>query len=182
MLDNLLLLCVALSPLLEACTCIHLTVHNLLLSQSNHGTSLLLVTWRHPLALPCFSNPAAYPSTNLLVLPSKYNQNITISYYFHCYTITWWITARASCALYATAMPHFILYNFLILFYFWLHWVFVAAHGLSLVVASRGYSSLWCVGFSSQWLLLLRSTGSRHAGFSSCGAWASVVVVHGISC
>ena len=26
--------------------------------------------------------------------------------------------------------------------YFWLHWVFVAARGLSLVAASRGYSSL----------------------------------------
>ena len=34
--------------------------------------------------------------------------------------------------------------------------------------ASRGYSSLRCVGFSLQWLLLLRSIGSRHAGFSSC--------------
>ena len=53
--------------------------------------------------------------------------------------------------------------------YFWLHWVFVAAHSLSLVVASGGYSSLWCTGFSLQWLLLLRSTGSRLAGFSSCG-------------
>ena len=33
-------------------------------------------------------------------------------------------------------------------------------------------SLLWCVGFSLWWLLLLRSTGSRHAGFSSCGSWA----------
>ena len=28
------------------------------------------------------------------------------------------------------------------------------------------------VGFSLRWLLLLQSTGSRRAGFSSCGAWA----------
>ena len=56
--------------------------------------------------------------------------------------------------------------------YFWLRWVFVAACGLSLVAASRGYSSLWCVGFSLRWLLLLRSTGSRRAGFNSCGTWA----------
>ena len=55
------------------------------------------------------------------------------------------------------------------LFYFGLHWVFVAARGLSLVAASGGYSSLWCAGFSLQWLLLLRSTGSRCAGFSTCG-------------
>ena len=39
--------------------------------------------------------------------------------------------------------------------------MFVAAHGLSLVVASRGYSSFWCAGFSLWWLLLLPSTGSR---------------------
>ena len=57
-------------------------------------------------------------------------------------------------------------------FFFWLHWVFIAAHGLSLVVASGGYSSLQCAGFSLWWLLLSRSTGSRHAGFSSCGAQA----------
>ena len=44
--------------------------------------------------------------------------------------------------------------------------------GLSLVAASRGYSSLWCTGFSLQWLLLLWSSGSRHAGFSSCGSRA----------
>ena len=56
--------------------------------------------------------------------------------------------------------------------YFWLCWVFVAAHGLSLVVVSGSYSLLLCVGFSLQWLLLLRSTGSRCAGFSSCGTWA----------
>ena len=56
--------------------------------------------------------------------------------------------------------------------YFWLCWVFVAAGGLSLVAASGGYSSLWCAGFSLQWLLLLQSTGSRCAGFSSCGAQA----------
>ena len=49
----------------------------------------------------------------------------------------------------------------------------VAARRLCLVAASGGCSSLWCVGFSSRWLLLLRSTGSRRAaGFSSCGSRA----------
>ena len=51
-------------------------------------------------------------------------------------------------------------------------WLFVAAHGLSLVAASGGYSLLQCVGFSLRWLLLLRSTGSRHVGFSCCGVQA----------
>ena len=45
----------------------------------------------------------------------------------------------------------------------------VALRGLSLVVASGGYSSLRCVAFSLQWPLLFRSTGSRATGFSSCG-------------
>ena len=71
--------------------------------------------------------------------------------------------------------------------YFLLCWVFVDVHRLSLLAASRGYSSLQCVGFSLWWLLLLRSMGSRHMGFiscgscalerrlSSCGAWASLL-------
>ena len=57
-------------------------------------------------------------------------------------------------------------------FFFWLRWVFVAARRLSLAAASGGYSSLWCACFSLWWLLLLRSTGSRRAGFSSCGTRA----------
>ena len=48
----------------------------------------------------------------------------------------------------------------------------LAARGLSLVVASGSYSLLRCTGFSLQWRLLLRSTGSRHTGFSTCGMWA----------
>ena len=59
--------------------------------------------------------------------------------------------------------------------YLWLRWVFIAARGLSLVVVSRGYSSLQCTGFSLQWFLLLQSMGSRCAGFSSCGARASLL-------
>ena len=46
--------------------------------------------------------------------------------------------------------------------------------GLSLVAASRGTLQLWCAGFSLWWLLLLQSLGSRCAGFSSCGAQASL--------
>ena len=80
----------------------------------------------------------------------------------------------------------YLLLLFLKFIYFWLCWVFVATHGLSLVAASGGYSSLRCVGFSLRWLLLLQSTGSRHAGsvvvargLQSAG---SVVVAHGLSC
>ena len=66
----------------------------------------------------------------------------------------------------------FLKNKFILFIYFWLCWVFVAVHGLSLVVVGRDYSSLWCAGFSLLWLLLLLSTGSRRAGFSSCGTWA----------
>ena len=75
-------------------------------------------------------------------------------------------------------MPHtcffpIAFYKFINLFiYFWLCWVFVAACGLSLVAARGGYSSLRCMGFSLLWLPLLRSTGSRDGGFSSCSMWA----------
>ena len=72
--------------------------------------------------------------------------------------------------------PVFFFFNkfiyLFVCFYFWLHWVFVAACGLSLVAASGVSSSLRCAGFSLQWLLLLQSMGSRHADFSSCGTWA----------
>ena len=62
--------------------------------------------------------------------------------------------------------------NFIYLFiYFWLCWVFVAARGLSLVVASGGTlrcgaRASHCGGFS------LQSMDSRRAGFSSCGSRA----------
>ena len=54
----------------------------------------------------------------------------------------------------------FLYENFFYLFCFWLRWVFTAVHGLSLVVASGDYSSLWCMGLSLQWPLLWLS-GSR---------------------
>ena len=68
--------------------------------------------------------------------------------------------------LFRLLLIYLFIYSFI---YFWLPWVFVAVHGLSLVAVSVGYSLLWCSGFSLQWLPLLWSTGSRCAGFSSCG-------------
>ena len=73
---------------------------------------------------------------------------------------------------------YFKIFIYLYIFYFWLQWVFIVAHGLSLVVASGGYSSLRCAGFSLQWLLLSRSTGSRCTGFSGCGPRA--LLLHGM--
>ena len=68
----------------------------------------------------------------------------------------------------------FFFLNFIYLFYLWLCWVFVSVPGLSPAVANGGHSSSRCAGLSLSRPLLLRSTGSRHAG--------SVIVAHGPSC
>ena len=85
--------------------------------------------------------------------------------------VTWLWTTCSNVVVVFLIM--FFLTIYLSIYYFWLHWVFVAVRGLSLVASSWGYSSLRCVGFSLWWLLLLWSTGSRHAGFSSCGSRVS---------
>ena len=55
--------------------------------------------------------------------------------------------------------------------YFWLQVLLLHAGFLWLQQAG-GYSLLQCMGFSLWWLLLLQSTGSRLAGFSSCSTQA----------
>ena len=65
-------------------------------------------------------------------------------------------------------------FNFYLFYFFWLCWVFVSVRGLSLVAASGGHTSSRCAGLSLSRPLLLRRTGSRHAG--------SAVVAHGLSC
>ena len=70
------------------------------------------------------------------------------------------------------------IWYFVILFLYnlinWLLWVFIAAHGFSLVLSAEGLLSSWGV------------KASQHCGFSCCGAqalssWASVVVSSGLS-
>ena len=56
--------------------------------------------------------------------------------------------------------------------YFWLHCVFVAAHGLSLVAEIGGSSSFQCTGFSLQWLLCTQALELP----------GSVVPAHRLSC
>ena len=67
-----------------------------------------------------------------------------------------------------------VLFCFFKIYLFWLWWVFVAVSGLSPVAVSRGYSSLWCVGFSLRWFLLLRAL--------ALDAQVSAVVANGLSC
>ena len=109
--------------------------------------------------------------------------SLTLFNYFNCILFIFVIPLMCPLLVFLQCLFTFLKNKFIYLFiYFWLSWVFVAAHGLSLVVVSGGYSLLRCAGSPLRWLLLLRSTGSRPAGFSSCGMRASVVVARGLSC
>ena len=72
----------------------------------------------------------------------------------------------------------FYLFTYFYLFftiYFWLHWVFVAVCGPSLVVTSRGYSSLQCVAIASlavEHRLLAQTSVVEAHRLSSCGLQA----------
>ena len=57
---------------------------------------------------------------------------------------------------------------------YWLLWVFITTHKLSLILVRRVYSYLPRAGSSVWRLLLLWSTGCRHAG--------PVLVVYWLSC
>ena len=61
------------------------------------------------------------------------------------------------------------------IYYFWLCWVFVAAYGLSLAVARGSHSLVLALG-----LLLLWSTSSWEAGFSSCSRGAKQLRLMGL--
>ena len=82
-------------------------------------------------------------------------------------TLHHWLSALAPFLLPTQAasdpLPpdYFYHLKFLLLLYFWLHWVFVAACELFSSVASGGFS-------------LVASVQASHcSSFSSCGSWAS---------
>ena len=66
------------------------------------------------------------------------------------------------------------LFSLNLFIYFWLHWLFAAARGLSLIVASGRYSSLRCAGFSrcGAWTLGVQASVVAVRGLSSCGSQA----------
>ena len=71
------------------------------------------------------------------------------------------------------------------MYLFWLCWIFIAAQAFLQLRRAGSTLSLWCMSFSSQWLLLLWSTGSGARGLSTCGSQAlehRLIVVHGLSC
>ena len=71
----------------------------------------------------------------------------------------------------------FDIYSLLCLFiYFWLHWVFVATHGLSLLVESKSYPLVAVHG-----LLIAVASFVGVTGFSSCSTWAQQLQLAGSS-
>ena len=62
--------------------------------------------------------------------------------------------------------------------YFWLHWVFAARQGFSLIAASGGYFLVAVQGLLIVVASLVAEKNSReewvleHAGFRSCSSWA----------
>ena len=68
----------------------------------------------------------------------------------------------------ARLLPFSIL-KFYLFIHLWLHWVVIAACGLSLVSASRGYSLVAMHGL----LIEVASLAAEQCwGFSSCGTWS----------
>ena len=62
--------------------------------------------------------------------------------------------------------------KFILFIYFWLHWVFIGCVRAFSSCGERGLLFVAVHGLLVEWLLLLRSTGSRRAGFSSCSTRA----------
>ena len=87
-----------------------------------------------------------------------------------CLLVMW----QSLCVSFSFFFKKIFTYSFIHSFiYLWLHWVFIAVRGLSLVAAIGGDSSLRCACFSLRWLLLLWSM--------ALGPWASVVLACGLS-
>lgn len=95
--------------------------------------------------------------------------------YLSYYTGWWYLNGISIVCTHVFTFCSFILFiYFKYWFMYWLCCMLVAACGLSLVLTNGGCSSLCCMGFSSQWLLLLHSTASSSK--------AAVIVAHGLPC
>ena len=144
------------------------TEHNLSIHQFV-DISMLLTLWISPfLKLPYHDSVFLSLSWSFLLFPSGFlSVSFTSTFPLRVGFPKIWSIGHMSikCVLFKKK-------NKFIYLFIWLHWVFVAARGPSLVGVSGGYSLFRCAGFSLQWRFLLPSTGSRHARFSSCGLWA----------
>ena len=105
-------------------------------------------------------------------------KSILITLHPPTHTFIYYLTSYFTSFCFICSLTNYLdIQNFTPLVFYlpWLHWVFVAAHGLSLVVESRGYSSFQYEGFSLLWLLLLYSMRSR-------AWWLQQLLAHRFSC
>ena len=71
-------------------------------------------------------------------------------------------------------------------FYFWLCWVFIAVHGLSLDTMNRAtlHCNVWASHCGNFYCCGAQALGPQASIVAACGFWGagSVVVAHGLSC
>ena len=133
-------------------------------THTHTGLSQVRPGYSPSLEINCFLNPFAQNTTfpgsrhedlDLFGRPGVSSQHQAMM--MRCFFFFFFFK-RPNCEVSVTGMLRlriFFFNLFYLFIYFWLHWVFIAVHGLSLVTVSRGYSSLQCAGFSLWWLLLL---------------------------
>ena len=122
-----------------------------------------------PLCLDSLQSPARLSSPRELILPPACYLGFA---FLH-------LASKSTLLFFLTSMPFFFFKNCI---YFWLCWVFVAAHRLSLDAASRSYSPVAVYRHLIAVASLFGKHGLQGSGFNSCGACTSVAVVHRLSC
>ena len=116
-----------------------------------------------PLKAVSFLSVAVFKISYLFLCSSAFLKS-RIDFYFIdiCY-----LYRRKTFSIIQDISSFFLFYKFIHLFiYFWLLWVFVAVHGLSLAAASRGFSCCRAQALGT------RASVAVARNLSSCGSWA----------
>ena len=124
----------------------HILKHNAAFLIWELQTKLKSSDWKFEMLI---SEPQIHRIVSLLILPQFFENHIVFSSFYK--------------------NKNFIC---LFVFIFWLHWVFVALCGLSLVAVSSGYSLLRFMGFSVWGFSCCRGQTLGHMVFSSCSSQA----------
>ena len=110
---------------------------------------IFLVSWGRHVLWASFLELLLVHSVDFGVLYFCFHLSLDLIFLF------WFLHWPTSCLVACCLFFKFYVY------YFWLHWIFVAMCRLSLVVASRGCFLTAVPWLLLWWLLLLASTGSR---------------------
>ena len=135
------------------------------------GTAILFST----MATPIYISPGVHKGPHFFTFLHISSPTFVVYYHFGNSHSDVWSDISLWFFFFLKPWLEFFLIHLFI--YLWLRWVFVAAHGLSLVAESGGYSSLrasHCGGFSCCGAQALGAQASVVVarGLSSCGSWA----------